>query len=69
MEQPKPVPSYGGQINIPQPWEKPKLDQSYGGQITIPLPWEQSKLVQSYGSQQQKQQQDNLVSVKQSSGY
>jgi hypothetical protein len=69
MEQPKPVPSYGGQVNIPQSWEKPKLDQSYGGQISIPLPWDQSKLVQSYGSQQQKQQQDNLVSVKQSSGY
>jgi hypothetical protein len=67
MEQPKPVPSYGGQINIPKSWEKPKLDQSYGGQINIPLPWDQSKLVQSYGSQQQ--QQDNLVSVKQSSGY
>jgi hypothetical protein len=82
-EQLKQIQSYGGQINIPQQLEQPKLVQSYGSQWPVPQP-DQSKLVQSYGSQWPvpppeqlkqiksfggQQQQDELVSVKQSSGY
>jgi len=71
LEQPKQLHSYGSQWPVPQ-LEQPKLIQpSYGAQIPVQQRFQQPKLIQSsYGSQiTVPQQQDELVSIKQSSGY
>jgi len=67
LEQPKVVQSYGGQVTLPQ---QSRMVHSFGDQIPLRRQFEHPKIFQSYGGQQQQQQQqDNLVSVKQTSGY
>jgi hypothetical protein len=68
LQQSKLIQSYGSGLNIQkQQFEQPKIVPSYGAQMPIPQQREQPKFIQSYGGQQQ--QRDNLIPVKQSSGY